>query len=44
MEILDPESLRFRRPDTVIVMNPIYREEISSQLAGMGVGAEVLVV
>ncbi len=42
-EIVHPEFLRRYRPETVIIMNPIYREEIRGQLDGLGVKAEVLV-
>jgi len=42
-QIVSPEFLRDYRPETVIIMNPIYREEIRGQLEGLGVKAEVLV-
>jgi threonine dehydrogenase-like Zn-dependent dehydrogenase len=42
-EIVHPEFLRRYRPETVIIMNPIYRDEIRGQLDGLGVKAEVLV-
>jgi SAM-dependent methyltransferase len=42
-KIVGPESLREYKPDTVVIMNPIYRDEIGRQLAGLGVTAEVLV-
>jgi hypothetical protein len=41
-KIVGPEFLRSYQPDTVIIMNPIYREEIQGQLEGMGVKAEIL--
>ncbi len=41
--IVSPEFLLEFRPDTVIIMNPIYRDEIRGQLEGLGVKAEVLV-
>lgn len=31
------------RPDAIIIMNPIYRDEIASALAAMGVQAELLI-
>jgi hypothetical protein len=40
-EIVTPASLRDDPPDTVIVMNAIYEQEIAAELAGMGIGAEV---
>ncbi|HYE35697.1 class I SAM-dependent methyltransferase [Methylocaldum sp.] len=40
-QIVPPEFLATYRPDQVIVMNPIYREEIRRQLEGLGVAAEV---
>jgi SAM-dependent methyltransferase len=43
-EIVGPEFLQGYRPDVVIIMNPIYSPEISSQLAAMGLSVEVLTV
>ena len=40
--ILAPEALRERRPDVVIVMNPVYRREIEERLAGLGLAPELL--
>jgi hypothetical protein len=47
-EIVAPSQLRDRRPDAVVVMNPIYLEEIRAELSGLqcspelvGLGAEV---
>jgi SAM-dependent methyltransferase len=40
--ILAPEALRERRPDVVIVMNPVYRREIQAELARLGLAPEVL--
>ncbi len=42
-EIAPPEALKSFRPDVVIVMNPIYREEISGQLVVMGLEPDILV-
>lgn len=39
-----PESLRDTPPHTVIVMNPIYLDEIRAQLAEMGLAPEVVAV
>jgi C-methyltransferase C-terminal domain len=41
--ITGPASLRKRRPSTVIVMNPVYRDEIDRTLRVLGVDAEVVV-
>lgn len=38
-----PESLAARPPDAVIVMNPLYAEEIGTALRAMGIEAELLV-
>jgi len=40
-QIVPPEFLTAYRPDQVIVMNSIYRDEIKRQLEGLGVTAEV---
>lgn len=39
--IVGPEQLRDAIPDVVLVMNPIYVDEISETLADMGIEAEV---
>jgi SAM-dependent methyltransferase len=41
-EIVAPDFLRTYRPDLVIVMNPIYQEEIGRELAQMGVSAQLV--
>ena len=41
-EIMAPEFLKTYRPDKVIVMNAIYRQEISEMLDNMGVSTEVV--
>ncbi len=43
-EIVAPEFLRHYRPDVVIIMNPIYRAEISRDLQRMGLHPEILTV
>ena len=43
-EIVAPASLRELRPSVVIVMNPIYREEIARDLAELGVEAELVML
>ncbi len=42
--IVAPESLKEQPPDVVIVMNPVYRQEISDQLGALGVEARLLTV
>jgi hypothetical protein len=41
-EVVLPAALAQLRPDVVLLMNPIYRDEIGALMAGMGVEAEVL--
>ena len=41
-EIMAPEFLKDFNPDTVIVMNPIYCNEINQMLIDMGVTAELI--
>lgn len=41
-EIVAPEHLQTEKPDVVILMNPIYRDEISNQLRKMGIRAELI--
>ena len=43
-EVVGPERLREAPPDVVVVMNPIYVEEIRRQLAGMGLEPELCAV
>lgn len=43
-EIVAPAFLRDYRPHLVIVMNPIYRQEVSATLDGLGLECEVLCV
>jgi len=42
-EVRSPASLVMQHPDAVIVMNPLYAEEISASLQAMGIHAPVLV-
>jgi SAM-dependent methyltransferase len=42
-EVCPPESLRMQRPDAVIVMNPLYAEEIIASLRAMGIDAPLLI-
>lgn len=41
-EIVSPERLLTDPPDVVVVMNPVYREEIASQLHGMGLKPQII--
>jgi SAM-dependent methyltransferase len=43
-QIVPPEFLQAYRPDVVIVMNPIYEEEIRQLLADLGLNCEVFPV
>jgi SAM-dependent methyltransferase len=40
--IVSPGFLKEFRPDVVVLMNPIYRQEVEGQLRDLGVAAEVL--
>ncbi|HXM35599.1 MAG TPA: class I SAM-dependent methyltransferase [Pyrinomonadaceae bacterium] len=42
LEIVGPSVLRDYRPDVVIVMNPVYRQEIIDRLANLGLRPEVM--
>ena len=42
-QVVSPEFLNSYQPDTVLVMNELYSDEISQQLKEMGLSAEVLV-
>ncbi len=42
--VVPPEFLQDYRPDVVIVMNPIYVDEITAQLQSLGVPARVIAV
>jgi hypothetical protein len=41
-EVVGPEFLQTYRPDTAIVMNPVYLDEIAAQLSSMGVSCELV--
>ena len=43
-EIMDPSFLKGYKPDTVVIMNPIYLQEINKILTGLGVDTKVLTV
>jgi hypothetical protein len=40
-EIVAPAFLKEYRPDVVIIMNPVYREEITEDLMAMGLSPEL---
>jgi len=42
LEIVNPAFLHDYRPDVVIVMNPVYREEIVTELSNWGLRPEVI--
>lgn len=42
-QVVRPDALRERPPRTVVIMNPIYREEIEATLRSLGLSAQVLV-
>jgi Methyltransferase domain/C-methyltransferase C-terminal domain len=44
IEIINCSALHAYRPDIVIIMNPVYREEITNELAIYGLRPEVMVV
>ncbi len=39
-EIVTPDFLACYKPDVIILMNPIYRDEIDNMMTGMGLSAE----
>lgn len=43
-EVVAPDFLRQIQPDFVIVMNPVYREEIQADLTRMGLSSELMTV
>ena len=40
-EIIAPESLKTYRPDVVIIMNPVYRAEVTADLTALGLTPEI---
>jgi SAM-dependent methyltransferase len=42
--VMAPEQLEARPPETIIAMNPIYRDEIEASVRGMGLGSDVVAV
>jgi SAM-dependent methyltransferase len=43
-EVLSPEETARLCPDTILVMNPIYRDEIWAKMSALGLDAEIMVV
>jgi C-methyltransferase C-terminal domain len=43
-EVVSPQFLKDYRPDVVIVMNPVYTEEISRDLRGLGLNPRLIPV
>ena len=43
-EIVPPERVREIKPDTIIVVNPVYKEEIEGNIETMGISTEYLVL
>ena len=43
-EIMPPEFVADYQPDTIIVMNPVYKDEIAEMVAGMGVTPRIMTV
>jgi C-methyltransferase-like protein len=42
-QVVEPNSLRELHPDVIILMNAIYRDEVASDIAGLGLNPEILV-
>lgn len=43
-EIVGPEFLKDYRPDTIILLNPVYKSEIELMLKGLGLGPDIMTV
>jgi len=43
-KIVSPDFIKKYKPNVVIIMNPIYREEIKKDLRGMGLSTELITV
>lgn len=41
-QVVGPETLRERKPDVVILMNPIYHDEVAQQLSELGLSPELI--
>jgi hypothetical protein len=44
LKIVSPSFLNNYRPDVVIVMNPVYQQEITADLAARGISAQVITI
>jgi hypothetical protein len=42
--IIRPDFLKQYQPDVMILMNPVYREEVENSLAGLGLSPEILLI
>ena len=40
-EIVAPEFLREYRPDVVVIMNPVYRAEVTADLSALGLSPQI---
>ena len=43
-QIVTPDFLAGYRPDVVVVMSPVYRDEIRADLGGLGLAPELVMV
>ena len=39
---MSPEAMKAYQPDVVIVMNPLYQQEIQDSLVALGVDAQIM--
>ncbi|MFD0980308.1 methyltransferase, partial [Tropicimonas aquimaris] len=44
IQVMAPQALAATPPDTVIVMNPVYLDEIARSLADIGLSPEIVAV
>ena len=42
--IVGPSELKEIKPDVILIMNPVYRDEIANQLTEIGIAANISVV
>ncbi len=42
-EIVAPDSLKKIHPSVVVIMNPIYKDEIAGKLRDLGINAQVMI-
>jgi hypothetical protein len=43
-EIVPPERIAEIHPDAIIIVNPVYRDEIEERVSGLGISTEYLVL